>query len=55
MAIPLFTGFLFLGILKGIFGVDAATNIADTGITVGFVFGLLNLWLWWMVYKHRVP
>ena len=55
IGIPLFTGLLFWGITKGIFGVEASTNIASTGVTVGFIFGALNFYLSWLVYKHRIP
>lgn len=55
IAIPLFTGLLFWGAIPAFFGIDATTNIANTGVSLGFVFGLLNIFMAWMVWKHRVP
>jgi len=55
LLIPLFTVGLYWGIINAFFGVNASTNIAKTGVTLGFVAGLLNAWLAWMVWKHRVP
>ena len=54
IAIPLFSALLFLGIFKGL-GVETSTNIANTGITIGLVFGLLNLFLLFLASKHQVP
>ena len=55
MAIPLFTTLLLWGFIDGFFGVNVSTNIAQTGVTVGFLVGVLNLWLWFLIWKHRVP
>jgi hypothetical protein len=54
ISIPLFSALLFLGIFKGL-GVEIGTNIANTGITVGLVFGLLNLFALYLASKHLVP
>lgn len=55
IVIPLFSALIFLGILTKILDIELSTNIANTGITVGLIFGLLNLWLVWLVNKHLVP
>ena len=54
LMIPLFTTLLFWGVLKAVFGVGLNDNIASTGITVNFVFGALNAWLWYLVYRHQI-
>lgn len=45
---------MFWGILNAFMDINASTNIAQTGVTLGFVTGALNLFLWWMLYKRRV-
>jgi hypothetical protein len=55
VCIPLFDALLFLGVFKAILGIDISTNIANTGITLGLVFGLLNLFLLYMAQQHLVP
>lgn len=55
VAIPLFSALLFFGLFTNSLGIDLKTNIANTGITVGFVFGVFNLFLLYLVNKHQVP
>lgn len=55
IAIPLFTGLLFLGVIPGIFGINISDNIFQTGVTIGFIFGILNIIESWWAYKHRLP
>lgn len=55
VAIPLFSSALFFGLIEGIFKINAQTNIWNTGITLGFVLGALNLWLYWLIYRHQCP
>jgi hypothetical protein len=55
VVIPLFTAALYFGLIEGIFKINASTNIANTGITLGFVFGVLNLYLYWLIWKHQCP
>ncbi len=52
--IPLLTGLLFLGVIGGIFDVDASTNVFKTGIALGTIFGIINLWMAYMAYKKNV-
>ena len=54
VAIPLVTTLLLWGIFKAIFNLDINTNIANTGITLGIVFGIANLFLTWAIFKKRV-
>jgi len=55
LAIPMFTTLLLWGLINGFFGVNVTTNIAQTGVTLGFVTGALNLWLWWLAWRHKIP
>lgn len=54
ITIPLFSALIFIGLFKKM-GIEITTNIANTGITVGLIFGILNLWLVWLVNNHMVP
>lgn len=53
--IPATTALILFGIIPGIFKIDFSTNIVDTGFTIGMLFGVLNLFLWWLAYKHYIP
>lgn len=53
--IPLFAGLLLIGIIGGFFGISIEENIAQTGIKVSTVFGVLLLWHSFQVFKHRIP
>ena len=55
IAIPLFSALLFFGIFNKSLEIDLSTNIANTGITIGIVFGVLNLFLLWLISKHQSP
>lgn len=55
IAIPLFSALLFWGGITAIFGIGEHENIKQTGITLAGVFGFLNAWLTWLVFKHRIP
>ena len=55
LAIPLFTALLLLGAIQSFFGIDLESNIANSGIKLRVVFGLLCAWLWFLIFKHRVP
>jgi hypothetical protein len=55
IAIPLFSALLFFGLFKNMLDIDLSTNIANTGITVGIIFGILNIFLLILVNKHQVP
>lgn len=54
LSIAVFNIGLYWGIINAFFGVNASTNIAQTGITLGVVTGGLNALLWWMLYKRRI-
>ena len=54
LSIALFTVAMYWGAINAFFGFNASTNIAQTGVTLGFVTGCLNLFLWWMLYKRRI-
>lgn len=46
------TGLLLLGILDAMFEVSVSTNLFNTGITPGLIFGLLQLIIAWGIYKN---
>ncbi len=52
--IPLLSGLLFLGVIASIFNVDISTNVFKTGVALGTVFGIINLWMAYMAYKKNV-
>lgn len=54
LSIAGFNVLLFWGIINAFMGVNVSTNIGHTGVTLGFVTGGLNAFLWWMLYKRRV-
>ena len=54
LSIAGFTVCMYFGVINAFFGVNASTNIAQTGVTLGFVTGALNLFLYWMLYKRRI-
>lgn len=47
-------GLLLWGILKGIFGAEATTNLFNTGITPGAILGALSFILAFWVYKKYI-
>lgn len=52
--IPLLTGLLLIGVIGGIFDVDVSTNVFKTGVALGTIFGIINLWMAYMAYKKNV-
>ena len=54
LTIAAFNVLLFWGIINAFMGINASTNIAQTGVTLGFIVGCLNAFLWWMLYKRRI-
>jgi len=54
ISIPVITGVLLLGFLQAIFGVEVSTNLFNTGITPGMIFGVLQLLLAFWVYKKFI-
>lgn len=54
IAIPVITGAVLLGITKSIFGIEASTNLFNTGILIGTALGILNILLAIAVWKHRI-
>ncbi len=48
------TGLLLLGILKAIFGIEASTNLFNTGITPGIIFGIACLVVSLAIYKNWI-
>jgi hypothetical protein len=45
---------LLLGVLKAIFGVESNTNLFATGITPGFILGIMNGIVAVWIYKKYV-
>ena len=48
------TGLLLLGILKAIFGIEASTNLFNTGITPGMIFGVASLLVALSIHKNWI-
>ena len=55
IVIPLFSALLFFGVLTSMLDIELSTNIANTGLTISFIFGILNLFLLYLAGKHLVP
>lgn len=53
VAIPLFDAAVFSGWFKDF--LDPSINVAQTGVTVGWIFVGLNLFLLFLIVKHKVP
>jgi len=53
--IPLLSALLFWGGITAMTGIGEHENIMSTGITLAGVVGILNAWLWFLIFKHRVP
>lgn len=53
IGIPILTASLLLGVISGIFGIKIEDNILSSGITLKFVFAILNGILAWMIWKNR--
>lgn len=49
IGIPVVSAIALFGI-----GVNSTTNLFSTGITVGILLGLANLYIAWAVYKNRI-
>ena len=35
-------------------GIEASTNLFSTGITIGILLGLANLFIAWAIYENRI-
>lgn len=55
IAIPLLTAALLWGVIGGIFSIQPNENLFSTGITLSIIFGALNIYLAYCVYRHQVP
>jgi len=53
LAVPIFSALALFGFLNGFAKLDE--NLAATGITLGFIIGILNLYLLWQNWKHLSP
>jgi len=53
IVITLVNAILFLGIFNDTININ--TNIASTGISVGLVMTVINLFLLWLISTHQVP
>ena len=50
MGIPLVSAAVFFGII----GLSPTTNLFQTGLTVGVLLGVLNLFVAWAIYKNYI-
>lgn len=55
LSIPIFSAAAFLGIIEAIFQVGITENLMKTGVTLGLILGILNVYLTWLIHKHQVP
>lgn len=53
LAIPIFTAALLFGFIEGVFNLKIDENIASSGVTLAVVFGVLNVYLAWALWKNR--
>jgi len=51
LSIPLVSAAVFWGW----FGLSGPMNLAQTGVSLGLVIGLINVYLWYMIYKRQIP
>ena len=49
VGIPVISALLFFGLV-----VSIEENLFNSGITAGMIFGILNVFLAWAVYKNRI-
>ena len=49
VGIPVIPALLFFGLV-----VSIEENLFNSGITAGMIFGILNVFLAWAVYKNRI-
>ena len=49
IGIPVVSAVALFGI-----GVTSTTNLFNTGITVGILLGLANIFVAWAIYKNRI-
>lgn len=53
--IPIVSALLLWGGISAIFGIGEHENIRQTGVTLAGIVGILNCWLAFLIFKHRVP
>jgi hypothetical protein len=54
ISVPILTAALLFGIIPAVFNLKIDQNIASTGITLQSVFAILQVILFWMIYKNRL-
>ena len=53
--IPLFSALLLWGAVTAITGIGEHENLKQTGLTLAGLVGVLNAWLFYLIFRHRVP
>lgn len=54
IAVPLITALFFFGIITELFNITKDSILFHTGISLGFLFGILNTILVWIIWKRRL-
>ena len=55
IAVPIFSAAAFLGIIESMMKIGLTENLAKTGLTLGFILGILNIYLTIQNYRHQTP
>jgi hypothetical protein len=55
IVIPIFSAAAFFGMIEAMFKVGITENLASTGLTLGIILALLNIYLVWQNYNHLTP
>ena len=55
LAIPLFTALFLFGIINSIFDLTSTQSLIGTGMNLNIIFGILNVIMWWLAFKHQIP
>ena len=55
VSIPIISALAFLGIITTLANIELNESLVQTSITLSFILGLSQLWLWWLIYKRRLP
>ena len=55
VVVPLFSAAAFFGIIESMFKVGITENLMQTGITLGIILAILNIFVAWLSINHQVP
>lgn len=55
VVVPIFSAAAFFGIIEAMFKIGLTENLMQTGVTLGIILAILNIWVAWLAVKHQVP